>query len=201
MNIKSNFKPLPGERAAAVFPPMVPFGERRWHRRLNLYQGRALTDVALQTEQDGRGGRLATSGQLLSPGVITGLEVGIERRTVGVGQTEVWIHIAAGMALTASGEDVVVPKPIAVKLDDLPLVPTPTLLARLNVASLKLADNSLGALRGRLALPIAAVLVLQPLTAELIGNFDPEDPCEIDPRNDAFTDKQTADGCLPVLFL
>lgn len=199
MKVNLTFSPLPGERVMKVFPPMVPFGERQWARRLNFYQGRALTDVALRTEQDGRAGRLATTGQMLSPGVMAGLETGVTTLT-GSGQAELRLYIAPGRALTADGEDVVVPRAIDIRFDDLPLCSTPSLLAHLNVAELKTGDNSLRQLQGRLPLPAVAVLILRPVTVEAIGNFDPDDPCEIDPRNDAFSDKQMVDGCLPMLY-
>jgi hypothetical protein len=50
------------------------------------------------------------------------------------------------------------------------------------------------------ALPRVAILVLQPVTAEMIGDLDPTDPCEQDPEGYAFDDWQLADGCRPVLY-
>ena len=47
----------------------------------------------------------------------------------------------------------------------------------------------------RIRLPRVGVLVLQPITAELVAQYDPTDPCEEDPSNYAFEDWQKADGC------
>jgi hypothetical protein len=46
-----------------------------------------------------------------------------------------------------------------------------------------------------LSIPRAGILLLQPIIAELIGQFDPNDSCELDPQNYAFEDWQRADGC------
>ncbi len=50
------------------------------------------------------------------------------------------------------------------------------------------------------ALPLLFVVVLQPVQAEQVGNFNPADPCEQDPDNDPFDDLQIVDGCRLVLF-
>src|ERR671934_1436185 len=71
--------PLAGERVVGVKPDMEPSVDAKWRRRLNLYTGRALSDTALTTEQVGRAGRLATRGQMVSPGVTSGLVVALER--------------------------------------------------------------------------------------------------------------------------
>ncbi|HEV3049872.1 MAG TPA: hypothetical protein VGX50_06175, partial [Longimicrobium sp.] len=50
------------------------------------------------------------------------------------------------------------------------------------------------------AAPRAAILLLRPVTAELVGRPDPEDPCELDPRDDAYADWQQADGAQLILY-
>jgi len=47
----------------------------------------------------------------------------------------------------------------------------------------------------RVGLHRVGVLVLQPISAELVAQYDPTDPCEQDPSNYAFEDWQKADGC------
>lgn len=48
--------------------------------------------------------------------------------------------------------------------------------------------------------PRAAILLLRPVTAEVVGRPDPDDPCELDPRNDAYEDWQQADGAQLILY-
>jgi hypothetical protein len=106
--LKSIPESLHGAGIIAVSPAMQPGVKTDWHRRLRLYPGRSLSDIALGTEQNGRAGRLAMHGQLVSPGVISGLEVTLEPESNGE-HGRCYYHIAAGMGLTASGEDVVWP--------------------------------------------------------------------------------------------
>ena len=114
--------PLEGEHLAAVHPVMRPEVEAGWHRRLNLHTGRSLSDLALTVEQQGRAGRLAAMGQLLSSGVVRGLEVGLEVERVrdpnGGESDRHFLHIAAGAGLCASGEDVAVPRARRVAVRD-----------------------------------------------------------------------------------
>jgi hypothetical protein len=50
------------------------------------------------------------------------------------------------------------------------------------------------------AAPRAAILLLRPVTAELVGRPDPQDPCELDPGDDAYADWQQADGAQLILY-
>ena len=71
---------LPGERILDVVPMIQPQIEPPvWHRHLNLFTGRSLSSIALTAEQQGRAGRLATYGQMVSAGVVQGLQVDTER--------------------------------------------------------------------------------------------------------------------------
>lgn len=49
-------------------------------------------------------------------------------------------------------------------------------------------------------LPHAAVLVAEPVVAELSGRNDPADPCPRDPRDDPYDDWQRIDGCRLALY-
>ena len=62
MKIRSIIKPLDGEQIVGVHPVMAPEVKADWRRRLNLFTGRSLSDVAMTTEQKGRAGHLATLG-------------------------------------------------------------------------------------------------------------------------------------------
>src|ERR1700761_1113874 len=77
MSVTPIVRPLSGERMLGVDPRIARFVDSDWHRRLHLFTGRALTDVALIAEQTGRAGRLATRGQMVSPGVVSGLEAAL----------------------------------------------------------------------------------------------------------------------------
>ncbi|OLE51719.1 MAG: hypothetical protein AUG51_21610 [Acidobacteria bacterium 13_1_20CM_3_53_8] len=153
--------PLAGERVVAVQPEMKPMVEAKWHRRLSFYTGRSLSDKALITEQVGRAGRLATRGQMVSPGIVNGLVVGLEHppdiiietirpKTLDVAtdSSEVvdaspvelvpmppnlnyYLHISPGTAITASGEDVVITKNMRVPVGSVQVYTTTDILAKL----------------------------------------------------------------------
>ncbi|HEX8853948.1 MAG TPA: hypothetical protein VF754_10705, partial [Pyrinomonadaceae bacterium] len=255
MRVKPIVHPLAGEHVVGVHPTMTPDVKTEWNRRLNLYTGRALSDSALATEQQMRGGRLALRGQMVSPGVVAGLEVGVERGSAaksGAPLEGFFCQIAPGFGVTAAGEDVVLSRPLRVGLGDVsvyapvrlldaPLRSTPrprpqrdgeVLMEERERArevgldrvessralpvseelraqpggrrlEVRRAGGPLGELiaAGRAAeLPRVGVLVLQPIVAELVGEYDDEDPCEEDPANYAFEDWQLADGFRLVFY-
>ena len=173
MKVTSIPNPLPGERVVAVWPRMAIQVDAGWHRRLNLYTGRTLSDTALAAEQAGRTGRLVNMGQLLSPGVVEGLEIDLEPRAV-VSLTE-WgadqfLQVAPGTGITAWGEDVVVPRALRVAVTD--LVPAEQRVTQ-----------------------VVGLLVLEPVIVRRAGRFDETDPCDVDESDDAFFDEQDVDGC------
>ena len=184
MKFKPIVEPVDGEVAVALVSTMDEGAPVNWHRRLNLFSGRALSDTALTTEQTGRAGRLAARGQVVSPGVIAGLEVGVEVEPLPVEDdarpVRSWLHLAPGSGVTVLGEDVFVARARRVLLDDVPIV---------TLAGLA------GTVGGRSDLAgSAGVLVLQPAVARFVANPDPDDPCEQDPDNYAFEDWQLVDG-------
>ena len=119
MKVNPILNPLDGERVIGVDPPLKPNFEADWRRRLNLYTGRSLSDTALTIEQDGRAGQLATRGQMVSPGVVSGLEIEFEKAartpTAEDTRTEVFFYkINSGFGIAASGEDVALPRKLQV---------------------------------------------------------------------------------------
>ncbi len=208
MKVKPISSPIQGEQILAISPDLRPDGVGGWQRRLNLYTGRSLSDIALQTEQTHRSGRLATLGQLFSAGVVTGLEVGLER----IADAPVQLQISAGRGITASGEDVILPTAQTLRVRALPVnAPVALLenassaadLAGAGTAVPRRVEPSLGELiEAEQAdnLPRAGILVMQPIEVQLVGDRDPTDPCERDPRNDAFEDWQRTDGVRFVLY-
>ena len=71
--------------------------------------------------------------QAFTCGVVRGLEVGytVEPDPGGPGDI-VRVQIAAGRALAASGEDLVLPTPVEIRLTDLPAVAEPAVFAEAN---------------------------------------------------------------------
>jgi hypothetical protein len=204
MKVKPIRKPLAGEQVVGVYPTMAPEVEADWRWRLNFYTGRSLSDVALTLEQAERAGHLATRGQMISHGVVSGLEVGIER-VESDGETTFYYHVAAGLGIAPSGEDVVVARPLRVPVRAVPVYVPASLLEGSGEEEGALPAWRLGPPLGELIeasvhLPRVGILVLQPVVVEMIGEFDPADPCEIDLQNDAYDDWQLVDGCRLVLY-
>ncbi|HZG41669.1 MAG TPA: PA14 domain-containing protein, partial [Longimicrobium sp.] len=122
MNVRPITDPVAGEQVLRAEPDLAPVTHAGWRRRLNLFPGRALSDTALRGEQEARAGRLATTGQTFSHGVVSGLQVAVEN-PLKTGDDEepgpVRILVSAGLGLTIQGEDVVVPRALRVPLDEL----------------------------------------------------------------------------------
>ncbi|HEX6862524.1 MAG TPA: hypothetical protein VF414_06910, partial [Thermoanaerobaculia bacterium] len=186
--------PLAGEQVAAVQPEMKPRVETRWRRRLNLYAGRTLSHSALIAEQRARAGKMALLGQAVTPGVVTGLEIGLEPGSV--------FQLAPGLGITAGGEDVRLLGTLRVTLGDVRLyAPVSLLDDNMPPPAGALAPRRLGKTLLQhyedegITTPRALILVLQPIVGERIGDFDAADACERDPQNEAFEDQQLVDGC------
>ncbi|MFN8468430.1 MAG: hypothetical protein U0X20_22925 [Caldilineaceae bacterium] len=210
MQIKQIKQPLPGENILAVAPKLAPEPDVAWNRRLYLHSGRALSDIALTTEQEGRAGRLTLSGQMLAPGVTSGLEAGLELaadENAADGAAKVqYVRVNPGTGLAASGEIVTLPQPLRMKVDDLPVYAPARLLDGAGIPAVgaevaRKQGPSLRELRhqGR-ALPRAGILVLEPIEVEVAGNNDPRDPCAVEAEAVAFVNRMRVDACRLVLF-
>lgn len=202
MKITPITKPRPGEHVIAVQPPLAPEVDPGWRRRLNLYTGRALSDVALSAEQAVRGGRLAARGQMVAPGIVSGLALQVTQAADGALEG----HLAAGFGITLSGEDVTVPVDLRFDLRQARVcAPGAFLVAPLPpeerpTSGFEQYGRAVGPrlelfMRPEGGLPRAGILLLQPITAELAGRLDPDDPCEYDPDAAAYEDWQIVDGC------
>ena len=186
MTVTPIHNPLPGEAALEVVPKLArEVGDADWRRRINLFSGRAVSDVALRLEQQERSGRLATLAQSVSPGVVAGLEASTAIGTQADGTLFHALMISPGLGLAASGEDVMITRPLSINLRDVPVY----------TSGAPEAADTLGALLDQEALPLAGVLLLEPIVADLVGAGDSSDPCERDPQNDPFDDWQSVDGC------
>jgi hypothetical protein len=218
VSIKPIGNPLNGERVVALSPEAANEAATDWLRRPNLFPGRALTAPTLEQRQRWQASRIVVRSQAFTRGVIRGLEVAytVEPDPAGPGSI-VRLQVAPGRALAASGEDVVLPTPIELRLADLPVVAEPAVFAEANGEEPPAAPGpgGLGVLRPRTIgarrlgelvavrpdiVPAAGVLVLQPIVADR-SDFDPTDPCDrcqcaemTEAAPDSFEDWRTADG-------
>ncbi len=212
MNVAPITHPFPGEHLNGVAPVMRPETDASWRRHLNFWTGRALTADALEIEQEHRAAHLAWRGRLVTPGIVNGLEIAVESAAAGKQAAKTFarhfLHVFPGHGIAVTGEDVVVPRPMRVPLDDIPVSYVrfgegPALPAPGNNAGKRqpwFASFKLGGLSFRLHrfdkdyVPWAAVLVLRPVELDVIAGVNPLDPCEYDPSREAFSDRRRVDA-------
>ena len=204
MNVTPIANPLPGEHLAGTSPTLRPETDAGWQQRLNFWPGRALTAEALELEQENRAARLATWARVGTSGIVAGLEVALEAPP-GAGSltpNNHFLHVQPGHGISATGEDIVVPRPLRVELDNIAVQ-----LARYTELETLPPGNEdvlidLGNSRLRVHtfhdnyVPWAAVLVLRPAEVRQFGKLDPTDPCELDPSRDPFADERRLDSAL-----
>jgi hypothetical protein len=197
---------LPTEQLVAVDPPLQQqlASLKWWQRRLRMFTGRALSDVALSAEQDYRSGHLVRAGELLSPGVVDGLVLDLDPSGAS-------LRITAGLGIAVSGEDVMVPLPLSVKFDDLSVFVAQTTSSTgtgpSDTVSPKFADW-----KKSITPPAVGIVVLQPITFAIAGKaadaasetIDITQELLLSPDRDpeayAFEDWQVLDGCRPVFY-
>lgn len=192
MTVRPIDRPLPGERVLHVDPPLAPFVDAEWRMRSNLYPGRALGEAAFAREQACRDGHLAVRGRLVTPGVVEGLEAGVERGGA-------YFHVSPGRGVAASGEDVVLHRAIRVRVADVPVYgpKEPSVVGPRPALSL---EGRLGdVIEHYVRRSMASILLLQPIRAARGGEPDPTDPCREDPEAYAYDDRTLVDGCRLVL--
>ena len=146
--------PLPEERLVGIEPQLLQQVADGWRHRLNLFTGRALTDTALTNEQLYRAGLLATLGQSVAPGVLSGLALSMQ-----VQGTDAVLSIAPGYGISAVGEDVLLPRTLTTNLSTLAVV-DPASGAIVAPFSTYVKGTSASS---------AGVLLLQPVTAQATG--------------------------------
>jgi hypothetical protein len=163
-----------------------------WRERLNLYTGRSLTVDALDSEQNYRAGLLATLGQAVSAGTVTGLAL-----TMNTSGPDPIFSITPGYGIMANGQDVVLNTTLKTALSSLtvidPVTGTDVCSFRQLVGDPK---NS----------TYAGILLLQPVIAQVSGQqIDTGSlativsgnlgaSCAQDPQEYAFEDWQIADA-------
>ncbi|MFN7870599.1 MAG: hypothetical protein ACK5QQ_00160, partial [Cyanobacteriota bacterium] len=175
MNASPIQRPIAGEQLLAVVPEFNS-SKDGWNKRLNLFSGRSLSDLALQAEQNNRSGHLALLGQLRTAGVICGLQV-MEAPDI---DNKLGIQIATGQGICASGEDVWVPSPLTVSLSGLPVF--------FNQDPYSSLDAFL--VSGRQPTLRTFILVLQPIVLLNTGSADPNRCTDWDDSSRAFENEQ-----------
>jgi len=163
-----------------------------WRQRLNLYTGRALTVSALDSEQNYRGGLLATMGQAVSAGTVSGLAL-----TMEMNSADPTLTVTPGYGITASGQDVVLNTTLKTSLSTLTVIDPVT-------------GSDLYSFRQSVGDPTnstyAGILLLQPVIAQVSGQMldTGSQPsivsgnlgasCSQDPAEYAYEDWQIADA-------
>ncbi len=212
MSITPIEHPLPGERVLALAPAdatEAADAARWWLRRPNLFPGRTLTGPTLSGRQDWATAHVALRARAFTPGVVRGLETALVEAAAGLAACR--LALMQGIGLAASGEDLRLPQAHELGLAQLPVVADPSVFAGLGGAG-GAGEGAGGALAGKIvgpalgevvaaqpdALPRVGILLLQPVSAERVGAFDPTDPCPLDgcgsSRVAAFEDWRIGDG-------
>jgi hypothetical protein len=219
MNVTPIDGPLPNEHIQATSPVMRPETVDADARlRLNFWAGRSLTGTALELEQKHRADRMVWRGRVATPGIVTGLEVALEHlesppapapAPSPLDPSSYFVHVLPGQGFLASGEDIVVPRPLRVPLERVPVhylrvggsnralpaearLPDVTSSRRVSAGWFVFDVDDLPGV----PMPWAAVLLLCPAEFDTFARVDPADPCDLDPSRDAFADQRRVDCCV-----
>ncbi len=187
MSITPIDRPLPGEHIIGLAPEDAADASRWWLRRPHLFAGRSLTGPTLSARQDWAARHIALRGQAFTPGVVHGLEAALFNNAGGLAGSR--LALMQGQGLSVDGEDVRVLQALELALADLPVVADLSVFVGMGAAggeggslAEKLVGPSLGAVVAAAAeaLPRVGILLLQPVAADRIGEFDPTDPCSLE---------------------
>ncbi len=163
-----------------------------WRQRLNLYSGRTLSVTALDGEQGYRGGLLATLGQSVTAGTISGLGL-----TLDLSGADPLLVVTPGYGITASGQDVMLNSTLKAHLSTLAVIDAVTGVEMYDFHQ-SVGDPTNSTYAGILLLqPVIAQVSSQMLDTgtlpiEVSGNLGAF--CDQDPSEYAFEDWQIADG-------
>jgi hypothetical protein len=185
--------PVTGESLVGTEPQLQQQVDPGWWRkRLNLYTGRTLTVSALDNEQNYRGGLLATLGQAVTAGTVSGLAL-----TMDTGGADPMFSISPGYGLMANGQDVALNTTLKTHLS------TVTVIDPLTGTDLYSFRQAVGDPTNS---TYAGILLLQPVIAQVSGQeLDTGSlptvvsgnlgaSCNQDPAEYAFEDWQIADA-------
>jgi hypothetical protein len=164
-----------------------------WRERLNLFTGRTLTVDALDSEQFYRSSLLATLGQAVTAGVVSGLAL-----TMDVSGPDPIFTVSSGYGIMPNGQDVALNTTLKTALSTLEVI-DPISGADLGYTFHQLVGDPTNT-------TYAGVLLLQPVIAQVSGEvLDTGTPpievsgnlgasCAQDPTEYAFEDWQIADA-------
>ncbi|ATE59884.1 hypothetical protein [Thauera sinica] len=182
---------LPGEQVIHLAPENTADVSRWWLRRPNLFPGRTLTGPTLQGRQGWAAAHVALRGRSFTAGVVRGLEAAL--LADGGGLAGARVALMQGSGLAVGGEDVRLPQAVEFALADLSVVGDPSAFAGMGGTGgeeggegAELRAKVIGPRLGDLvaerpdAIARVGVLLLQPVSADRIGAFDPTDPCSLD---------------------
>lgn len=192
MSITPIDRPLPGEHIIGLAPEDAADASRWWLRRPHLFAGRSLTAPTLSARQDWAARHIALRGQAFTPGVVRGLEAALFNSAGGLVTSR--LALMQGQGLSVDGEDVRVLQALELALADLPVVADPSVFVGMGGAgegaagddgeslAAKVVGPSLGAVVAAAAeaLSRVGILLLQPVAADRIGEFDRTDPCSLE---------------------
>ncbi len=211
MSARIIHRPLRGEQVIAVDPQVQQQAATTWQKRLRMFTGRALSDVALSAEQDYRSGHLSHSGRLLTSGVVTGLEISLDMTNA----TAPVLVLGAGQGIALSGEDVNVPSVARIPLAGVSVFDPQAQNTQPagEGAQTAVSKNFVQFTAAATATtPRAGIFVLQPIVIQFAGNpaGAANDVIDItqqlltspdrDPDEYAFEDWQIMDGCRLVFY-
>ncbi len=198
MNTKPLKGPLPDEHILQVDPRLQPSVEAGWRSRPNLYMGRALSAEGLSAEQLSRSGHLALRGQMVAPGVVSGLQLRLFSEVDPIEQRLVHrFLIGAGLGLAPSGEDVILPRSVRVRVDQIPAYWQQYEEGPVDFDLDALANADVATTQKGLQV---AVLVLVPVVSKKDDPKNPNDGMEPEADDYSFEDWRQVDGCTPVLY-
>ncbi len=187
----------PGEDLIGIEPELSEQVDAGWLHRLALFNGRALTASALDSEQAYRAGRLAILGQAVTHGIIKGLAL-----TANLSTANPTLQVTPGYGISASGEDVALLRTLRTTLNSLMVIDplTGSVIAAFPEYAANAANTA-----------YAGVLLMQPIVAQMSGASVDTGPvsqfvsgnlgasCDQDPAEYAFADWQIVDGVRLVL--
>ena len=185
--------PIRGESLVGTEPQLQQqIDPGYWRQRLNLFTGRALSVSALDSEQNYRSGLLATMGQSVTAGTVTGLAL-----TMDLAGADPTIVVTPGYGIMANGQDVVLNTTLKAKLSTL------TVVDAVSGIDLYTFRQSVGDPTNS---TYAGILLLQPVIAQVSGqqvdtgslptivSGNLSASCGQDPAEYAFEDWQIADA-------
>ncbi len=172
----------PEERLLAVDPPLAERVDDAWNRRPRYYTGRALTADVLELQDQHHRQHLNIYGRQLSDGIVRGLEAeaafvapepsaGEEDQPPPTPRDGWWLEIGPGLGVMGSGLDLTLRQRRRILIAEIPVLDDPESL-----------PEGVG------------VVLLEPVVAETLADFDEDDPCEWDPEQHPFEDRQWVEG-------